>query len=307
LISTAISVPAYADDTTTTTTTTAASGAASGAATTPVGGGDAITILNEIAQYTNGTLTAVNNLPTYMSSLVQMALAWMSPDTSDETATMQGLFGTYSSSMVTSNAAQLSMQPQILSDYFGTSVTTTTLPYANDLSYISLLGKLYFTPDPRVQAGQPSSAVNPAYNYIENAAATSFTHTIPGGSWSGYASDQIRYASFYKAVSAVQTFDAYVISQALTDYNAGTPAAQAQLLTQASSSDWFAHIASEQIGIVLRQILMYNSQTFVVLSELLQTAKQQVEAQAMTNTMLIIEGASNESILMSRAMKQVKS
>ncbi len=130
------------------------------------------------------------------------------------------------------------------------------------------------------------------------------SHAVPGSGWTGNQSDQTNYATFYRAVNAIQTYDFYVMSEIYTDANAGLTAAQTQLLSQASTSNWFAQIASEQIGIVLRQLLMYNSQTFVVLSQLLQTQKELLMGQAMNNTILILQGSTNESLMLEKLSRK---
>lgn len=311
-----------AADTSTTTTTTAATtgstSAAGGSGTTGTGtsssdssgsgsgsgsaGGDATLYLQEIAQYTNGILTAVNNLPSYLIDISQLAISWLSPDTSDTTATLQGTFATYATQMATSATAQNALSIKMASDFFGTAAPPS---FINDMDFNTVLGSPFVTPDPRAQSGSP--AIDSAYNYIENAAAVNFSHAQPGASWAGTKGDQQRYANFYRSVSAVQTYDAYILGQIYTDTNAAIPASQAALLTQASTSNWFAQVASEQIGIVLRQILMYNSQSYLLLSQLLQTEKQLLATQAMTNTLLIINGSTNENYMLQKAVQHIGS
>ena len=107
-------------------------------------------------------------------------------------------------------------------------------------------------------------------------------------------------------ISAIQTYNAYLLSQVYSDYVNGTQLTQQQnsLMQQASNAAWFTQVASENIGLVLRQILMYNSQVYVLLSQLVQTQKQALAAQAMTNTLIVIGNEFTGSQLLLRARKQ---
>ena len=132
------------------------------------------------------------------------------------------------------------------------------------------------------------------------------THTIPGPNWRGTEENKQKYLSYYSSISAIQTFNGYLLSQLYADYVNGRQYTQQQtaLIQQASSSDWFTHVASESIGVVLRKILMYNSQLYVLMTELVQTQKQLLSAQAMTNTLLIIGNQFTENQLISKATGQ---
>ncbi len=252
--------------------------------------------LAQIAQYTYGTLQAVNNLPTYMQSLAGFMFAWLAPDNSETTANLQNKFQTLANANLTATSAQNNLQPQLMSDFFGSSINARNLPNANDLTYQTLLGQLYFNPDPRSNA-------TPALNYLRNASALRITHPLPAANWRGSKYNQQKYISFYNAISAVQTYNIYLMSQMYSEYLNGNAVSQTErtLIQQASSSDWFAQVATESIGIVLRQILMYNSQIYVTLVKMLQTQKQMLTAQAMTNTLLIISSQGTETILVKQA------
>jgi hypothetical protein len=54
---------------------------------------------------------------------------------------------------------------------------------------------------------------------------------------------------------------------------------------------------SEKIGYVLRQILLYQSQTFVLMTQIVQLQKQMVSAQVMTNATLVAVNQVNERVL----------
>lgn len=253
-----------------------------------------------IAQYTQGTLQAVNNLPTYLGQLSTLALAWLNVDDTQPSIDLQTTLSGYTTQIKNSWAAQDGLQQQIMQDFFGTAVTSTTLPNANDLTYEALLG---------IPFQGSSVSTNSPYNYIKNAAGIGLQHTIPlsGANWPGSTKDQNAYQAYYNTIAAIQTFDAYAVSQLYTDLNNGLSASQLALLNQAQPAsatqapDWFAIVKSESIGVVLRQILMYNSQTFVLLTQMLKTQKELLAATAMTNSLLVATGQTTEQILLRKA------
>ena len=259
--------------------------------------------LQEIATFTNGTLTAVNSLPAYLTIIAESCTAWLQPDTTDTAANLQASFSNYSNAILLSSSQQQQFVTPLTSDMFGTSVTQGSLPYANDLTYGTLLGIPYFTPDPRTANG--GTAPNSPYNYLKYVSGVGLTHTVPGSNWAGNAGDQTRYANYYNTVMAVESYNSYVLTNLLT--NAPLNLVQTLLLSQASTSDFFSKIASEPVGAVLRQILMYDSQTYVVLTQLLSTEKQLLASQAMTNTLIMNTSEFDESMLLRKAIVKVNS
>lgn len=282
-------------------------------AATGMGGMDYTAILQQIATNTGNILTAVTDTSNPVVQAIVTALSMItSPDNATNpatpTPTLQTNFTAYVNGVSTSNSAQLSLQHALESDFFGTSVTTTTLPYANDLamsSMLALLGgsnQLYFAPDPR---GTSSGGVtlDPAYNFVKNAAGLNISHVIPSPTWKGHAVDQSRYAVYYNTVSAVQTFNAYLLSEAYNDFKTQLNSLQTTLINQASDAKtWFATVTTENIGAVLRQSLMYQSQNYILTVQLLQEEKKILAAEAINTAMAIAAGSSGEALLMSRAI-----
>ena len=266
----------------------------------PIKAESAETYLAIISQNTTAILANVNNLPSYLTSLAELAQGWLNPDTSDATANLQSNFTGLANAVLKNTSTQLSAQQKLLSDFFGPSTTPTTLPYANDLTYQTLLGQPYFNPDPRNAGG---GNVDSAYNYVKNASGINITHTAPSPTWKGTVSNQIKYSNYYSTISAVQTFNAYVMSTLYADFTNGAQVGtlQTTLMQQASSSDWFTQAASENIGVVLRQILIYDSQIYVTLNQMLQTQRQMLAAQAMSNTLVIIGNQFTENSLLGKA------
>lgn len=261
--------------------------------------------LSQIASNTYNILSQVNNLPTYLSNVAEMATSWITTE-SDATSfisTNQASFASLGYWFEQNKVTQNGMQPQIMATLTGQPLSSFTqpanapaiidvLPSINDLSYSTLLGA------PPV----PKAAVTPS-NYISNAAALGFNHTIPSLRWRGRTSDVFTYLNYFNTVVAVESFDAYAISAAAADTQNGNQVTtlQTTLTNQATSSAWLAQIATEELGRVLRQILLFQSQSYVLLTQQLQIQKQQLTAQAMTNSLLILTNAQTEGQLLSKA------
>lgn len=292
---TLLSFPPLKAQSTDTTTTTPTIGGNTGSTTEEY--------LYNIMQNTYGILLAVNNLPVYMQTLTDMANAWLMKDESDGTATLQGMFADMSNTYLAANDARPPLQPQLLQDLFQ-KATTATLPNANDLSYQTLLGMPYFAQDPRNPPGQKPPPNDPPYNYIKNASGISISHVMPSrNTFIGPDQDQTKYESFYNTLMSVESFNAYVMSGLYVDYLNGGKLTEIQntLISQASNSDWFSQVAAERIGVVLRQILMYISQSFVLQTQMIQLQKQALTAQIMTNTLLIANASNAEQTLLQKA------
>lgn len=273
-------------------------------ATTTTGGtgvgSDAI--LQQIADNTNNILSQVNNLPTYMNSLVEMATSFLETD-SDSTSFIvntQGDFSNLGTAFSSGTVPPLSGQQQLMADVVGTSVASlttptrspsilSTLPNINNLSYSTLLGT------PPVTNGAVS-----AYDYAKYAAGMSLSHSMPSYTWRGQTSDVSLYSNYYNTIISIESFNAFVLASIQSDLTA-TSATQANLITQASSSTWLAQVATEALGKVLRHILLFESQNYVLMTKLLQTERQQLTAQAMTNTLLIMSNYQNELQLVRKA------
>ncbi|HSP17654.1 MAG TPA: hypothetical protein VLV78_23115 [Thermoanaerobaculia bacterium] len=201
--------------------------------------------------------------------------AWMSPDQSPASAAL----------VVTLQKIDASLGQQFDQQQVNGIVLNnagpTTLPNANDLVYSTLLGKPYFASDPR---GVP---VNSAFNYAMHASAADHPHVLPSPSWSGRQSDQAAYARYVNTVLAAQSFGANVLSNHASSDTATLSPALRELLSEASDPNAAAAVASEDIGVVVRQLLLVERQNLVLLSQLVQTEKQLLAAQAITNALLI--------------------
>lgn len=242
-------------------------------------------LLQQIANNTYNLLAAFN----------KFSLAWLNPDDSDSTAELQSNLTNYMNYTWENNATQLSTQQSLIQDYFGSSVPT----YANDLGFSILLGQPYY------QETDPQKLKSSALNYVKYASALNIKHMLPSQGWAGSAENKAKYEDFYKTISAVQTYNAYVLSDFYANYANGLKLTdvQTKLKDQASSADWFTHVASEaSIGILLRQILMFNSQQYLLALQSLEAQKQLIGTIAMTNSLIILGNQFNESNLLNKAL-----
>jgi hypothetical protein len=268
--------------------------------------------LPPIYQNTTGILTAVSNIPKYLQKMVAFALNWEAKDDSTYTSQMQANFEILGKNVDKNNLAQIGMQQQLIAAIVnqpiasfsaGTNSPTPAvlgpIPNINDLAYSSMLGY------PPVTA-RNAPVFNPT-NFINYAGGGGFVHALPapGGTAATVANPAIAsYKSYYNAVIAIESFNSYVLSGLYADSANGTKSntsIQNALVAQASNANWIANVASEELGKVLRQILVFESQSYVLMTQLLQTQKQLLTATVMTNTLLIANNRTNECILAAKA------
>jgi hypothetical protein len=299
---TIVALPAWADDSA---VATAPAAAATSSSTASGGGGSDTIYLQEIAAYTNSILTAVTTPSNPVLVMILNALLNLSsPDNSTSppspTPVLQNVFTSINNiasvqepQLVTSNYA--SLQNDIFS-----SINQSALPNGNDLAYGTLLGTPPFSPDPR---GSNAGTTAP-YNYLKAASGMDLTHPVPGTDWKGNTYDQANYKNFYNTVMAVQTFNGYALSQLYADSVLQLTAKQSALITQVSDpTSWFGIVASEPMGAVVRQLLMFESQSYVVQTQILQATKLLLAAVAANNTLLMAGNTGNEAIMVMKAVK----
>jgi hypothetical protein len=269
------------------------------------------TYLKNIQDNTYKILVIVNDFPVYLTNMSTFALSWLKPDDSDSTANMQGNFTALGTIFANNISAQndRNLQLALTASLFGLSSTAdlanpsdkpkilATVPNINDLTYNSLLGS------PIVLKGVPPADY--AYNYILNTSGLNMQHVSLPSNPPGKKQDIARYRNYYNIANAVQSFNGYIQGGLYAESKNGNAlsAAQTALVQQATQSSWFTQIASEELGKVLRQILMFQSQTYVLLTQSIQVQKQLLLAQTMTNTLLILNNQTNESLMYTKALK----
>lgn len=277
----------------------------------------------------NGTLTGISNtansilgalntqiqnfqqyyIQTIFPSLYNFLQSWMSPDDTQATSTFQNSFSQLGQLIIAQMNATSPIMPQINNSLLGSdpNANVNTLWYANDLTYSTLLGNPYFQTDPR-QKKIPG--LDPAYNYVLNASGIGVTHIKPytnpqdqstPANWTGSPISRQKYQNYYNTVMAVESFNGYVLGNFYSDIKNGNQfnTLQTQLIQQATDAqNWFAQVAGkETLGQVLRQILLFQSQSFILQTQLINLQKQLLTAQVMTNALLIATNVDKEYVM----------
>lgn len=167
-----------------------------------------------------------------------------------------------------------------------------SVPDANELAYQTTIGI------PPIAGGGTN-----AYNYVKNAAGFNMTRPLPEKGWQGKEEDIALYKRYFKTITAIQSFNSYVLNQIYTDSNKNRDSTtlQDQLVTIATDNNWIAQVSNQAMGKVFRQMLLFISQTYVLNTQMQQYQRQLLQAQAMTNSLLILFNQQNESQLLRRA------
>jgi len=242
-----------------------------------------------IYQATLEVLASVQGLPDFIE-------AWLRTDDTETTSQLQQKFTEYMTYSLLNDETQFSnTNTPFMKEHF----STMNMPYPGQMMFTTLLGPPLFPPE-QDKNNNPLDA----FNYIKNASGLNFPHVTPDMGWPGSDEAKTQYDALFKSFNAASSYNTYVLNNFYADYlnNFNLSKKQKELLNQATDSNWFQQIASEDIGIVLRQLLMFNSQTYVLMLKLLETQKQQLAGQAIANTLLILNGYSNERDLYIKAI-----
>ena len=294
-------------------TAAASTGTAAGTGGTTAGGGTVscvgVNCLPPLLTTTNNILAIVNTIPAYLNTYVTpFILNLKAPDDSDQISKMQASFATLGQTFTANYTNQLSLQQQLMASVVNQPLSSftpqgnnpatimTLIPNINDLAYSTMLGL-----PPVMNKNQPFT---PNLNYVTYTGGANLNHVIPNAGWQGTEVDRTNYKNYYNSVVAVESFNSYALSNLYTDLingNNNTTTLQNSLIAQASNSAWLIQVASEEIGKVLREILIFQSQSYVLLSQLLQTQKQLLTATVMTNTLLILNNRINENYMTAKA------
>ena len=261
--------------------------------------------LTNIQNYTQSILTVVNQLPAYLTALAKLGTSFMATDNSASDPTdwsanwsnEQLWLATLTTDSLAAETSQQALQTNLLTTFFGsTNVSAGNPAYINDLTYSTLLGLPLLTPDPR-------AGVDASLNYITNASGLGMIFPLPGSGLRGSATAVKNYTQFYNTVTAVQTHNAYVLSGMYEDSKTFTNdnSLRKQLITQSSNSAWFTSVITNDLGWVFRQLLLYSSQTYVLMDKLIQIQKEMSASLAMTNTLIIANSQLQASQLLTAA------
>lgn len=269
-------------------------------------------VLQQIANNTFGTMSTAQKI---LQLLIQNSADSMGSAEADDgkngsysfTLANMAKFKKFGEDFVNSQTAQDDSQVQVFADLLGVDRNQLQpalsfigapilgqLPNANELAYASLLGK------PPANKGQFN-----AYNYIKNASVFSFRRPIPDKGWQGKEDDKKKYKNYFEAITAIQSFNSYVLTQLKSDYEADKDPTMTglrnDLVRQASSDGFIKQVAGQSMGKVMRQLLLFTSQNFVLNTQIQNSLRQLVAAQAMTNSLTILFNLPNENQLIRNA------
>lgn len=256
-------------------------------------GGMGAGLLAAIKKDTGDILTGINNIPIYIgiyfTPLYMMATSWIAKDTKSDGVipVEQALFAALNNEDTKGKEQQeaiaLGLTKQLLLNG-NPNPKKQYLPLnANYLNYGALSGRKL---DPSKDKDVSPDTLG--MTYIQNLSGTNFRMTPPITPLPGIVLPG-NYQSFYNSTMAIQSYNTHILTGLLGQKEKNS--FREYLITQASSSDWFKTVATEELGLVLRHILMYDSQIFVQLHRLEKLQREQVAAQAMTNTLLIFQNS----------------
>jgi hypothetical protein len=301
---------AYAADTSTASSTTTSSTSSATLGAAPTSGGTELSYLQQIATSTYYTLAAINNVPTYLDTITKMALSWLTMESDSTSFIMQSQadFANLGTSYSQSANNQATTLVQSSANYLGQNASDftnpanapkilTTIPNINDMFYSSIVGM------PPVAKG----AFVPS-NYLINSMGALIPHAIPDLSWKGSTITKSIYTGYYTTIISANSFGAYVLNGLIAEYQSGAQQSTLQnsLIARASQSSWLAQIATEELGKVMRDILLFQSQNYVLMSKLVDLQKQTLIAQVMTNSLLVATNQGAEPKLLTDALGVTK-
>lgn len=253
--------------------------------------------LNRIADNTYAFLKAFN----YYS------LNWLQIYSAPSSNELDALFGKYIESSQANFTEQLSLLNGIYSlnnpDRF---IFNSPLP-APDTSYATLVKQN----SKNQQTGEPEKVDDKikldAKYFVKNASGINIPHVAPSQMVAGKNAFAVRkYVTFYNTINSISSYNAYVLNEHLADLQKDFKLSQIQmeLKSYASDNKWLSHVNEEQsIGVILRQLLLFMSQMYIVSLQQLETEKQLVAAIAMTNSLVILGNGYYEKTLYEDATK----
>jgi hypothetical protein len=250
-------------------------------------------LLAKILETTTSILVQVQLLPVYLTaylkSVTEMADSWIDTKDSDVIANNQYAFASLNKSYTDSVPQQISVSKNLTQKFLLASSIDRANPAlpsnANELGYTVLVGAPLTNVSGSSTTSPQQQAEALAQAYIRNISGVALPMKQANPAWKD-SEEKLKYQSVYNTVSAISSYNAYILSSLLKQQEQDT--LRNNLIDQASNSEWFTQVASETLGLVLRQMLMYLSQIYVQLDRLTKVQQQQLTTQVMTNTLLII-------------------
>jgi len=242
-------------------------------------------LLQSILAETQAILYKINLLPTYIEDITKMAHDFnVIDDKSNVIANLQANFATLTYNDYTSHIQQIDLSNMLTKRFLMAGGDLPSNAY--ELGYSILTnGNNLVAPIP----GENLTAQNQKRkegrdNYLAYISGSNIIFKQVEPSWSSSAKKN--YQSIYNTIAAISSYNAFILSDLYT--NQANEDTRLSLIDQATNSSWFKTVSSEALGLVLRHTLMYMSQIYVELDQMIKLQQKQVTAQAMTNTLLIL-------------------
>ena len=250
-------------------------------------------------------LERVNTLFSYMTQLSTTAISWMNadndpknkPDWSTNWANEQNWLASLGAQNIQNEQDMYAMQTQLLNTFFNLPGNNQTPVNINDVVYPSMLQTPLINPDPR------GNTVDSGMNYLKNASGLNIGITMPSSSFRGSEDNRNEYLKFYNTITAVQTYNLFALSHLYQDSKSDSSSRplRQQLIAESSNSSWFTAVITNDLGWVLRQILLYSSQNYILMDQLVQINKQIAATLAMNNTLQMSNNYLQANTLLQKA------
>jgi hypothetical protein len=197
-------------------------------------------------------------------------------------------------------------QTQVFADMLGVSPSTFTfndegtnpalrkLKNPNEIAYATMLG-----------AKPVNGGSSDPYNYLKYVGLFYIPRPMPDPAWQGKEDDKKRYFEYYKSLTAIQSFNNYLLTRMKTDLevegNPRTNPLRNELIRVASARNFQEQVASKSSGKIMRWLLLFTAQNYVLNTQIQQSLRQMVQAQAMSNSLMILFNTPNENQLIRNA------
>lgn len=242
------------------------------------------------------------NTYAFLKAFNAYALNWLQIYTAPSSTELGSMFGQYMDNVQTNTTKQASYISSTggslyLLDDPARAIYKMPLP-TPDISYATLLK----------QPGGASQASDEikfySKEFIKNASGLNIPHLSPASIPAGGDPNAVAaYRTFYNTISSIANYDAYILSAHAADVENNYKLSQIQtdLKNYATNNKWLAHVNEEQsIGVILRQLLLFTSQMYVISLQSLETQKQLLAAIAMTNSLVILGNGYYEGTLVDK-------
>lgn len=267
---------------------------------------DTVNIMNSTSGISNSLTTASASNPGVLYvldeiyTLMQNA-SWgmpendsgLNPNVINDIVTLGQLVAQNSMSAMNQNSGmfQTINQQQINAS----QITSANTPNFDDLTFSSVLGLPFWTGN-----NDPENGQNHAQNWIMNASGLNITHVLPSSSWQGSSSAVQTYQNYFNAAMAVASFNAYALSTLANDNTLAS--AEYTVMNDVSNwNNWIKTVEGENIGWVLRQLLIFQSIAVIYLIHMAQVSENILVASTLTNTLILSANQQWEAQMVAKA------